>query len=153
MTFMSQLSITYKRNTATVEQVLAHLEKCNDNFVPSLDKKVELKPYAEKITKYAIKFEAWIADELAGLVAAYFNDENKSTFITNVSTTKQYSGNGIASQLMKECISFAKHKDFKEINLQVSQSNISAIGLYSKFGFKKINVENGEITMQKELLV
>lgn len=149
---MNQSLIIYKRNTSTVEQVSKHLKKCNDNFVPSLNTKVNIELYAEKIITYAVRFEAWEAEELVGLVAAYFNDQKRTSFITNVSTISQYSGKGIASQLMSECISFGNAKHFNEITLRVDQNNMNAIGLYSKFGFKQTGFEDGEIEMQKELL-
>ncbi|QNA44984.1 GNAT family N-acetyltransferase [Lacibacter sediminis] len=119
--------------------------------MPSLNKKVDIKLYAEKITTYAVRFEAWYADELIGLVAAYFNDEKQASFITNVSTVPQYSGKGIASQLMKECISFANANRFNGITLRVAQHNSNAIALYSKFGFQQTGLEEGEVVMQKEL--
>lgn len=149
---MNQSSITYKKNTSTAEQVSRHLKRCNDNFVPSLDKKVDIKLYAEKIITYAVRFEAWEGEELVGLVATYFNDENRTSFITNVSTIPQHSGKGIASQLMMECISFATTNHFREITLRVAQHNVNAIGLYSKFGFKQTGFDDGEIEMQKELM-
>jgi ribosomal protein S18 acetylase RimI-like enzyme len=147
------LVISYKINTVTAGQVLEHLKKCNHNFVPNLDEKVNLELYAEKITKHAMKFEAWVAGELAGLIAAYFNDENKqSAFITNVSTISDYSGKGIASQLLTNCISFAKANRFAAINLWVNSRNSNAIALYSKFGFKQTDVKDEELEMQTVLM-
>lgn len=143
--------MSYKVNTATTEEVLAHLKKCNDQFVPSLDKKVNLKSYAEKITAYATRFEAWDDNELTGLVAGYFNSEKKELFITNVSVMRQYSGKGIASQLITDCIGYAKADHFRLIHLRVAENNKSAIGLYSKFGFKQTGHENNEVMMKKEL--
>ena len=143
--------MSYKTNTSTTDEVFAHLKKCNDQFVPSLDKKVNLEAYAKKIATYATRFEAWEDDELIGLVAAYFNNETKAVFITNVSIIKQYNGKGIASQLMKDCIDSAEEDHFREVNLRVAKQNMSAISLYSKFGFKQTGEEDDEIVMQLEL--
>lgn len=95
-------------------------------------------------------FEAW-EEELIGLIAAYYNSEKKEVYITNVSIIKQFNGRGIASKLMENCVSFAKSGGYLEINLRVASGNKSAIGLYSKFGFRHVRFEEDEILMQKEL--
>lgn len=147
---MTALDIQYKKNTATTKQLIEHLEICKNNFIPPLDKTVDISSYAKKINELSINFEAWAGNVLAGLVAVYFNDYvNRTAFITNVSTVKQYSGNGIASRLLQNCIHHAEHNSFKYINLQVSKDNAGAVALYSKSGFVKIMEEAGEVEMQK----
>ena len=90
---MLQEEICYKIRTATFNDVLQHLAKCNENFIPALNEKVDIIAYSQKIAENSITFEAWINNELLGLIAAYFNDGKKKTaFITNVSTIKKYSG-------------------------------------------------------------
>ena len=144
--------IQYKKSTASTQQVLEHLKKCKDNFVPGLDKKVDIDVYAKKIMEHAITFEAWDANELIALIAAYFNDKkNNLAFITSVSTMKNYEKMGIASKLLETCIKYAEENRFKEINLQVSRDNMSAIRLYSKFGFIQKENEEGELLMQKKI--
>src|SRR5436190_21860381 len=98
---MLQETIIYKTGTASFSAVFTHLAKCNNDFVPPLSNKVDLELYSKKIAENSVTFEAWINDELVGLIAAYFNDLKQETgYITNVSTIKEYSGKGIASQLL-----------------------------------------------------
>ncbi|RTL57210.1 MAG: GNAT family N-acetyltransferase [Sphingobacteriales bacterium] len=151
MIFVNQLHISYKINTATTGHVLEHFKKCNDQFLAGLKQKINLEDYAKKITTYAVMFEAWREDELSGLIAAYFNQEKKEVFITNVSVISQYMRRGIASQLMEECMNFAKANHCREISLRVISSNTEAISLYSKFGFKQTKKEYDELVMQKKL--
>ena len=133
---MQQQAITYREKTATFEAVFAHLTKCSSNFVPKLDEKVDISTYSKKIVANSVTFEAWIEDKLVGLIAAYFNDPiNKIGFITNVSTEKEYSGKGIASQLIKHCIYYGIQHHFKAICLEVFFQNNEAIKLYKKWGF------------------
>lgn len=102
--------ILYRINTATPEDIYLHLEECQYNFVPPLNARVDIKEYSEKISAKAVTFEAWDDKILAGLLAAYFNDDEKiSGFITNVSTLKRYQGKGIAAELVKKM-----HRVFKE---------------------------------------
>lgn len=146
-------TITFETNTASLDAVIAHLKKCSNNFVPNLAEKVDIETYAKKIKQLAITFEAWDAEELAGLIAAYFNDnKNFSVFITNVSTVASYAGKGIASQLLQNCLQYALQKDFKEVHLRVSVHSKGAIHLYDKAGFQPIETIDDEILMKKELV-
>ena len=52
-----------------------------------------------------------------------------------VSVLKEFWGLGIASELMKCIIEKAKTVNFEQMELQVVDTNESAIHLYSKFGF------------------
>ena len=142
-------NIKYAENTAGEIQVRTHLENCDTNFVPRLSNKVNIAEYAKKINTNAITFEAWQNDELIGLIAAYFNNkENKSGFITTVSTIKQYEGMGIGSRLIKMCIDYAKSNDYRSILLEVNKENNTAIQLYNKYGFVKTE-QTGESLLMK----
>ena len=55
-----------------------------------------------------------------------------------ISVAKEYWNRGIGSQLLDSVIDFAKKNDFEIIDLQVRSDNLRAIGLYEKYGFKKI---------------
>ena len=149
---MLQETIQYKIKTADFNNVFTHLVKCNDNFIPKLTDKVDIAAYSKKIAENSVTFEAWLKDELIGLIAAYFNDsKNHVGFITNVSTVKEYSGKGIASQLMNRCIAYAIEKQFSEITLEVFHKNSSAFELYKKFHFKQTAVKDDLIIMKKYL--
>ena len=144
--------ISYKIKTATFNDVFHHLAKCNENFIPVLNEKVDITAYSRKIAKNSITFEAWINDELTGLMAAYFNDEKRQTgFITNVSTIKKYSGKGIASKLMEMCISYGIQHQFSEIALEVFHNNKSAIQLYKKYNFYQTGDKDDLMIMKKKL--
>lgn len=96
------------------------------------------RPTQKKIAQNSVTFEAWLNEELVGLIAAYINDEKKQTaFITNVSLIKEFGGRGIASQLLTNCIIFTKAQNFKEIVLEVNGKNLQALKLYEKFHFSE----------------
>ncbi len=150
---MTEESITFKKGTASVDEVFAHLNKCNNNFVPPLNNKVDIGLYSKKIVENSITFEAWIKDELVGLIAAYFNDTTKTTgYITSVSTVSEYAGRGIASQLLKMCIGYGIQNQFKIILLEVSQHNNNAIYLYKKYDFCEIGRKEENIIMKNFLV-
>lgn len=150
---MQTETITYTIKTADSNNVFTHLVKCDEDFMPKLSEKVDILAYAKKIVENSITFEAWINDELVGLIAAYFNDSKTHCgFITSVSTLKKYAGKGIASQLMSQCISYALQHQFVEIALEVFHKNNSAVQLYKKYGFSKTGINNDFISMKIDLL-
>ena len=130
--------IKFKIKNATEAEILSHLFECNDNFTPSLDEKVNIPDYSKKIFEKSVTFEAWEGHHLVGLISAYFNNvETGGGYITSVSVVKGYEGKGIASELMNSCIDYARQNKFREIILEVSEGNLSAINLYKKFNFQK----------------
>ena len=144
--------ISYKIRTAALNDIFNHLIKCNENFIPALDQKVDIAAYSKKIAENSITFEAWINGELAGLIAAYFNEENaKNGFISNVSIIKEYAGKGIASKLMEMCISYGVQHQFSEISLEVLRHNISAMQLYKKYDFHETGNKGDLVTMTKKI--
>lgn len=149
---MKPLDLIYKLKQADADAIQVHLNKCKDNFIPSLDKTVDIEVYADKIAKNAFTFEAWVKNDLIGLIAVYLNDENNhSAFITNVSVEKEYAGKGIASQLLKNCIAHANEKKYSNIVLEVNINNQQAINLYKKFLFKEKGVKDNLKTMYVNL--
>ncbi len=149
---MDLLVIDYKIKTADAASVLVHLNKCKDNFMPALDKIVDIREYSKKIVENSITFEAWVNNNLAGLIAAYFNDKkNQSGFITNISIVNEYTGKGLALELLKNCIAYGKQKKFKEIHLEVFHENKHAIRLYQKNDFYQTAVKDDFVFMKKIL--
>ena len=62
--------------------------------------------------------------------------------ITKVSIRKELQGKGLSTILMDDFFSRIKNLDVKTITLEVRESNKKAIGLYEKYGFKKISVRS-----------
>ncbi len=142
---------SYKHNQASHEQILEHFKGCAfdpplESYTPDIDN------YIEKIVENAERFECWIDDELAGLVAMYCNDfENKEAFITMVSVMTKYGGRGIAKELLEQAIGHCRQLQFKKVSLEVSASNDRAIKIYDKFGFRKDGEKDGIVKMKMKL--
>lgn len=78
--------------------------------------------------------------------------------IETVCTRKEFRKRGLGSELILRAENFLKEKNVTKLFLEVRESNVSAISLYSKNGFNKISVRkkyysDGEdaIIMQKEI--
>ena len=142
----------YKIKTASEEEIFSHLLSCDEKFVSQLKERTELAKYSKKIFDKAVTFEAWCGNILVGLIAAYFNDtECNSGYISNVSVISDYLKKGIAAELMKLSLKYALENKYKEILLEVNESNHPAINLYRKFGFEIVNNLNSYATMKLTL--
>ena len=61
-----------------------------------------------------------------------------------ISVKKEFWGLGIASEILKQLIVFAKEQNYEQMELQVVEENIPAINLYKKFGFYETGfIKNG----------
>lgn len=146
------MSLKYTEGMASEQEIYSHLMKCNEDFVPNLEKRVNIKEYSRKIFEKAVTFEAWSGDTLVGLVAAYFNDpDGQAGYITNVSRMKRYAGLGIASGLMNLCVRYARQRNFREIRLEVHKDSIAAVSLYRDSGFVEYESKNASLFMKLEL--
>jgi ribosomal protein S18 acetylase RimI-like enzyme len=128
--------VEYLLNKASEVEIAEHLSHCDIDFVPHLRGRVEIGEYAKKIANKATRFEAWSGDTLAGLIAAYCNDQEKHiAYITSVSVMREWMRKGISSRLMSQCIEYAKVSGMRQIRLEVACDNSPAIRLYEKHGF------------------
>lgn len=141
-------TIEYKINQSSNLDVLQHLHNCDDNFIPKLSNKVNLKDYSNKIFENAVRIEAWISNDLIGLIAVYQNIIKHEMFITNVSIEKKYTGNGIANQLMIQLLILFNSQDFNKIKLEVDVNNKIAINLYTKYNFKLESQNANSLTLE-----
>lgn len=146
--------IDYRLNSATKADIVEHLVGCDNDFVPRLSQRVDIKDYAHKIINNAVRFEAWAGTKLLGLVAAYFNDQvTRIAYITSVSVLKEFTGNGIGTCLMSQCLGFAKKSGIERIRLEVACNNLSAIKLYEKSGFVIDRLNAPFVTMELHLKI
>lgn len=140
--------IVYNVSLATASEILAHLLHASEDSEPSLSCRVDVLAYANKLHDRAVRFEAWLGDDLVGLVASYCNHPERTiAFVSNVSVWSGFRGNGIATRLMRQCIEYAQTLGFANIELEVDQSNAPALALYQKLGFNTLRSNGSSLTM------
>jgi ribosomal protein S18 acetylase RimI-like enzyme len=145
-------NFTYKVKSAAEKEIFLHLNECSNNFTPPLSDRTDLASYAKKLFENAETFEAWNGDRLIGLIAGYFSkDETKTFFISNVSVIKEYSGKGIASRLLKDCISCCKENDYFVLTLEVNRHNSPAVAYYKKYRFRQYESKGDQLFLKLEL--
>jgi ribosomal protein S18 acetylase RimI-like enzyme len=135
--------LTYRLNSASLPEIFCHLNTCDQEFTPSLGSKVDIEEYAGKLHSRAERFEAWSNKSLVGLVAVYANDAGGHGYISSVSVLAEWTGQNIATTLLRKSIEFLAQASFHSVRLKVGKQNHSAISLYCKFGFQ-CDAEDGE---------
>ena len=126
-----------------------HLLLCSDSFIPPLASRVDIDEYAVKLSQKAVTFGAFDGKELVGLVAAYFSvTQEGDAFISNVSVTKEYSGTGLAHELLDLCINYAREHHFSGIVLEVAETNERAVRFYENHGFRTLSKSGDQLRMK-----
>src|SRR3954470_19804227 len=128
-------SLQYRRDTATTDDVLAHLTRCDADFTPPLSARLDLDDYAAKLAERAARFEAWDGGELVGVVAAYVTPGAPEAFISNVSVVSEMRGRGVAAALVADCIARARGSGAATLKLEVATADRAARRFYEKLGF------------------
>ena len=144
-------NIVYKINNSTLEDIKKHLHNCSDSFVPSLESYVDISKYSQKIFNFGIKFEAYKDNNLIGLIALYVDNQEKTSFITNVSVDPNFQGNKVAENLLLSCVGYLKENNYLEITLHVNKNNTKAINFYKKHNFKEKNTIKNNLLMELQI--
>lgn len=145
-------ALSLAQNVASCAQIQGHLGQCDAHFSPRLSDRVNLPEYAEKLTLYSERFEAWADSALVGLVALYINDKNKRlAHISNVSVVPEWQGRQVAQSLLSNAIQYAQSLHFSLIGLTVDERSRGAVHLYTKIGFKVFESSGSLLSMQKVL--
>lgn len=71
-------------------------------------------------------------------------------YIFNVAVREKYRNKGVATALINELVTYGKKNNFSFITLEVRESNLPAILLYSKFGFIKAGERKDYYSNPKE---
>ena len=79
-------------------------------------------------------------NEVIGYYDIYFMYENAD--IIQIAVKKEHQGNKYGSLLLEDLIKRAKERNVEFIHLEVKKTNIIALNLYKKFGFKEVRIRN-----------
>lgn len=71
-------------------------------------------------------------------------------YIFNVAVRESYRNKGVATALINELVTYGKKNNFSFITLEVRESNLPAVSLYSKFGFIKAGERKDYYSNPKE---
>lgn len=112
--------------------------------VASIERNIFSIPWSEKAFEDSLKNDntIYVVTEKDGDIAGYcgiyisFNEGN----ITNVAVLPECRRQGIAENMLMYILALAKEKGITDIILEVRETNVSAIALYEKIGFKEAGI-------------
>jgi len=140
--------IAFVVNQSSADVIAAHLLRTESTFEPVLGSRVDIRAYAQKLHDRAVRFEAWLGEELVGLVASYCNKpDGGKAFVTSVSVWPECQGQGIGGRLMQQCIEHVRGLGFVQILLEVDQRSLPAVALYHKLGFSTLRISGTTLIM------
>jgi ribosomal protein S18 acetylase RimI-like enzyme len=134
--------ITFKSGYKVLDKnmLVEFLTSIDHKFTPALSERVDLTFYADKLYKFAFLIVGFHNRQVTGICAFYENDHSsKTAFLSLIYIDEAYRGQGIAAKLITEMIEHLKSKSMCSVSLEVSKVNKSAIGLYEKLKFRRMN--------------
>lgn len=118
------------------DAVLAHLTRCDADFMPPLSHRLDLPAYAAKLAQRARRLELWHGDRLVGLVALYANATPPAdAYISSVSLEPAWRGQGWADRLINAACELAREAGLSGLSLEVHCDNQPARRLYERHQF------------------
>ena len=98
-------------------------------------------------------FAIYIDDKMVGFTMFAFDEEyedsNDRYWLWRFMIDKNLQGRGYGRLALEEIIKYFKSNGANNIKLSTKESNVKALSLYHKFGFKK----NGEMNDEETVLV
>lgn len=88
-------------------------------------------------------FFALDGDAAVGCVAM-IPDRDGGMELAKLAVTEEYKGRGIGNLLMAEALTYADGRKAEPVYLYTNRKLVPAIGLYEKFGFREIALENNK---------
>lgn len=125
------------KNLVIDKMTLSDLNEISNNLTSDFDEfwnssvlESELKnPFSQYII-------AKLNNEIVGFAGVI--DTVDQLEITNIVVKKDFRKKGIGNELLEKLIKLAKEKDKEKITLEVNNTNLAAIKLYEKNGFKNV---------------
>ncbi|MBR4286201.1 MAG: ribosomal protein S18-alanine N-acetyltransferase [Clostridia bacterium] len=121
------------------------IEKMGENYlsqIAELEKTCFSTPWSENALReeLANQFSRFFVALCDGQIAGYIGAHNVvgEVYITNVAVFPQFRRQGIAEALIKKLMDLSQTENAEFITLEVRKSNIGAINLYTKMGFKEV---------------
>lgn len=129
-----QIRIDDLTNSAVISLLQEHLD---DMYATSPPESVHALDVNTLRAPNITFFSAWSDDLLAGCVAIKALDANDAE-LKSMRTSHQFRNKGVATQLLKHCLQYAKHQGFVTISLETGTQDyfVPAHQLYRKHGFQ-----------------
>ncbi len=120
--------------------------------IAEIEKECFSKPWSEDALREELGKGVFLAAESGEKILGYAGCQTvlDEGYITNVAVSERFRKKGVGSALMRGMLEEAKKSGLSFLTLEVRASNLDAIRLYKKFGFKKSGVRRGYYDKPKE---
>jgi len=134
--------------------MIREMEFDDINKVAELEKKIFSTPWSVKSFRdsLAARDTIYLVEVLEGEIAGYCGIwiSFDTADLCNLAVAHSQRRKGVAERLLQEVSSFAEKRQVKRILLEVRESNLGAIALYQKSGFRQIGIRKGYYHMPEE---
>ena len=112
----------------------------------------DLESYVDKLIQFSKIIAVHENGAFQGFISYYKNDSQKKLgYLSMLLINKESQSFGTGSFLLKTAIEDLKKELFSVFQLEVLKTNVKAINLYKKFGFKTIKEKGDLLLMELEL--
>lgn len=128
------MSLLFTYGTLPFEEVRTFLLETDNEFPTPLSASVDINSYAKKLSEFSDFSICRDEDGIIGMISCYTNNP-PAGYISNVCIKKEFQGRGVLSILFSLLVINGKRKGIKTVQLEVEESNTSALNVYLHLGF------------------
>lgn len=147
--------ITYRFLSADEKnKIELFLREIDKSFPVPLSEKIELNKLAQKLVENGYVYMASDGDRPVGMFGFYANDViNRSAYGSVLGVITDYRRQGISKKLLEKVTSFCRDSGMSRFELYTHKTNTSAVTLYEKSGFVRVedSCRPNDIKFVKEL--
>lgn len=134
-----------------LEETLELLNEFDMEFSPHLSSYVDIKEYAEKLSRYANFLIAEEQCRVIGHLAFYKNQNVMELYITSFCVSITHRSRGVGKKLLNYLCNIGLSEGYTNISLEVHKNNKNAFGFYKKMQFEISQVRSETILMNKRI--
>ena len=135
------------------EETLKLLNEFDMEFSPHLSSYVDIKKYAEKLSRYANFLIAEEHGRVIGHLAFYKNQNAMELYVTSLCVFNAYRGKGVGKQLLDYLRNIGLSEGYTNISLEMRKDNKNALGFYKKMRFEISQTRSETILMNRRISV
>lgn len=103
------------------------------------------RPWSEKLFKVSIEdsYSKFFVVRMCGVLAGFsgmYTAAQKEGYVYNIAVHPKFRNKGIGTALTLKLLEYSKANKLEFLSLEVRESNICAVLIYEKCGFKKIGI-------------
>jgi len=135
------------------EETLKLLNEFDMEFVPHLSSYVDIKEYAEKLSRYANFLIVEEHGRVIGHLAFYKNQNAMELYVTSLCVFNAYRGKSVGKKLLDYLHNIGLSEGYTSISLEMRKDNKRTLGFYKKMQFEISQTRSKTILMNKRISV